>query len=321
MIRCLLDSTDLHTPLPEKGILEINGHEKAITAKFRWMDVAEPTPEEVERLVSEFHLSHYAIKDCLEPDHLPKYETSGAYTFIIVRFFSPKGEVDVHTIQDLTSKIAFFYNDNFLLTIHRKPVSFMDEIKAKYVDTGYVSSSVEAVVKVIWYVLHSYEIKAQQLVTQIDSLEHRIFLKERIPNLQRQLYFLKRKANVCQRILFVTREVLAKINTTSKDNASLQDVKDLHTKLEVAYSQLVEDVNNLLNAYISLSAQRTNDIVKVLTIFSVFFMPLTFIAGIYGMNFKFMPELEEKWGYPASLGLMVVICIGIYIWFKRRRWL
>jgi len=77
----------------------------------------------------------------------------------------------------------------------------------------------------------------------------------------------------------------------------------------------------LLNVYFSASSQRTNDTMRILTIFSVFFMPLTFIVGIYGMNFKFMPELEWKKGYPAVMILMGIITLLIYIWFKRKKWL
>jgi magnesium transporter len=98
-------------------------------------------------------------------------------------------------------------------------------------------------------------------------------------------------------------------------------VRDQHLKMQTLYSQVLEEVNNLLNLSMSFSAQRTNDVMKVLTIFSVFFLPLTFIAGIYGMNFEFMPELNKKWGYPASIGLMVLVTILIYTWFKRKKWL
>lgn len=66
---------------------------------------------------------------------------------------------------------------------------------------------------------------------------------------------------------------------------------------------------------------KTNDVMKVLTIFSVFFMPLTFIVGIYGMNFQYMPELQQRWGYPASLILMAAVSALIYGWFKRKDWL
>jgi magnesium transporter len=71
----------------------------------------------------------------------------------------------------------------------------------------------------------------------------------------------------------------------------------------------------------SFSAQRTNDVMRVLTLFSVFFMPLTFIVGIYGMNFEYMPELTKTWGYPAVLILMGLIALMIYTWFKRKKWL
>jgi magnesium transporter len=71
----------------------------------------------------------------------------------------------------------------------------------------------------------------------------------------------------------------------------------------------------------SFAAQKTNEVVRVLTVFSVFFMPLTFIVGIYGMNFDFMPELKEKWGYPAALIFMAAVTAIIYFWFKRKKWL
>ena len=82
-----------------------------------------------------------------------------------------------------------------------------------------------------------------------------------------------------------------------------------------------QSVTNLLKIYLSLSAQRTNEVMRMLTIFSAFFLPLTFIAGIYGMNFKFMPELGWKAGYPAVLFLMVVVAGGIYVWFRRKGWI
>lgn len=91
--------------------------------------------------------------------------------------------------------------------------------------------------------------------------------------------------------------------------------------MQTLYNQILESVNNLLNLTVSLAAQRTNDVMRVLTVFSVFFMPLTFIVGIYGMNFDFMPELRQKWGYPGVMILMAVVTGIIYTWFKRKKWL
>ena len=83
--------------------------------------------------------------------------------------------------------------------------------------------------------------------------------------------------------------------------------------------KVFENVNNLLNLSMSFASQRTNEVMKVLTLFSAFFLPLTFLVGIYGMNFEFMPELGKKWGYPAVLLLMVLITLVIYFWFKKKK--
>ncbi len=103
--------------------------------------------------------------------------------------------------------------------------------------------------------------------------------------------------------------------------ASMQDVKDLYTKLMVLYDQALEEVGSLQSIFISISSQKTNEVMKTLTIFSMFFLPLTFIVGIYGMNFKYMPELDYWWAYPACLGLMVLIALAIYLWFKHKKWM
>ena len=162
---------------------------------------------------------------------------------------------------------------------------------------------------------------AIQLSEKVDNYETRIFLKELSPDILEGLYYLKRKAGICNKLLLLTGEVINSIRTTSTDNPALQDAKDLHVKLNTIYDQTQEDVHNLLNIYISLSAQKTSDVMKVLTIFSVFFMPLTFIVGIYGMNFEFMPELRNKWGYPAVIVVMIIVTFAIYMWFKKKKWL
>jgi len=101
----------------------------------------------------------------------------------------------------------------------------------------------------------------------------------------------------------------------------MQDTQDLQTKVETLYQQLDGAATNLMNLYLSLSSQRTNEAMRVLTVFSAFFLPLTFIAGIYGMNFEFMPELTWKLGYPGVMVSMVVIAAAIFVWFKRKNWI
>lgn len=290
-------------------------------SKFTWIDIISPTEEELKVVSEKYNLHHYTLRDCLEPDHLPKYEDLGNAYFIITRILSESQTIKAHTIQEISSKIAVFYNENFIITIHRLPQIILDDIRLKYLETGKCKNTSELITKIIWHVLHSYDQPAIDLSNEVDVYEAKIFLKSLTPVMMEDLYFIKRKAAICNKLLMLTGEVINTIRTTDNDLVALQDAKDLHVKLTTLYVQAHDDVTNLLNIYLSLSAQKTNEVVKILTIFSVFFMPLTFIVGIYGMNFKFMPELELKWAYPAVLILMILISVMIFWWFKRKHWL
>ena len=98
-----------------------------------------------------------------------------------------------------------------------------------------------------------------------------------------------------------------------------QNIKDHLLSLILSYDEVLEDANNLLNSFHSVNAQKNNDVMKLLTVFSAFFLPLTFIAGIYGMNFEIMPELKWRMSYFATLGLMLLISVIIFLWFKRKK--
>ncbi|MEJ7768102.1 MAG: CorA family divalent cation transporter [Chitinophagaceae bacterium] len=288
---------------------------------IKWLDITNPSKEELITISKDFSLHYYTLQDCLQPDHLPKHEELENAHFIITRIYTPDHLDDSKTIQEVSSKVAVFYNDEFIITIHRLEQPFLLDIKTKYLDKGRIKTTSEIVTKILWYVLHSYDLPAIQLSGKVDDYETRIFLKELSPDILEGLYYLKRKAGICNKLLLLTGEVINSIRTTSIDNPALQDAKDLHVKLNTIYDQTQEDVHNLLNIYISLSAQKTSDVMKVLTIFSVFFMPLTFIVGIYGMNFEFMPELRNKWGYPAVIIVMIIVTLAIYQWFKKKKWL
>jgi magnesium transporter len=272
------------------------------------------------QISAEFGLHQYTMLDCLEPDHLPKYEELDGINFIITRVLTSLTDED-QTFQNISSKIAVFYNSKFIITVHRMEQPIIDEIRIKYVDTGKVKTTSEIVTKIIWQVLHSYEKPVLQLATEVDNFESKLFLKSISADMLEKLYHLKRRASLCKMLLMLTDEVIRSVKTTMEDNPALQDVRDLHVKLMTLYQQVLDDVNNLSNIYISMSAHKTNEVMKILTIFSIFFMPLTFIAGIYGMNFRFMPELESKYGYPAIWLLMIFISLFIYFWIKRKKWL
>lgn len=292
-----------------------------ICTEVFWIDVLNPTPQEMQELSETYELNEHTVRDCLQPEHLPKYEYVDDVHFLILRFYAHVFDKRLATIQDMSNKLAIFYSDNFLITIHKADVPFLGVIRKRFVAPGKCASVSDVLMRITWNALETFDEPANRLSEQVDFHETQIMMKKMEVDHMESLYIIKREASIGHKILMLMLEPLNHIHAKAGDEAALQDVRDQHLKIQTFYVQVLEDVNNLMNLYLSFAAQRTNDVVRVLTVFSVFFMPLTFIAGIYGMNFDFMPELRQKWGYPGVMLLMFIVIAAIYFWFKRKKWL
>ncbi len=288
---------------------------------INWVDVTDPSPAEMQEISKEYNLNAHLVRDCLEPDHLPKYDYVDDVHFLILRFYAHALDKRMGSIQELTNKVAVFYKEDFLITIHRNEAPFLEIIRKKYVETNRCSSIMQVITRIVWNTLETFDDPANLLSEHLDFYENQVMMRKINNEQMEALYHIKRQASVSHKLMLLLREPINHIQAVPGDEAALQDVKDQHLKIQTLYSQVLEDVNNLMNLYISFSAQKTNDVIRVLTLFSVFFLPLTFIVGIYGMNFDYMPELNLKWGYPAVLLVMIIITIGIYLWFLRKKWL
>jgi len=289
--------------------------------EWEWIDIEDPTAEELYQLARVYGLHPSSVIDCLQPEHLPKFEVINKIIFIITRLYDNEAHSEADTIQELTRKIAIFYSDTFLLTIHRRPHKIIDELKEAELGTEPLNTCCDLLLKVVHQSMETFEAPSQNLTAELDLYEAKIFLQKNIPPLTRGLYHLKRKAAVSKKVLQLTEPILTSLTQYSNDSPAMHDLNDYFVRITTIYDEINDSVNNMLNMYISLSSQRTNEVMRVLTIFSVFFMPLTFIAGIYGMNFEFMPELKASFGYPLTMLSMVLVAIGIYFWFRRKGWM
>ena len=134
-------------------------------------------------------------------------------------------------------------------------------------------------------------------------------------------------AGAGSRSLWPLREMLARLYREQlppiqkNTRPFLRDVHDHTIQVIEILESFQEIVSGLMDIYLSSISNRMNSIMKVLTIIATIFIPLTFIAGVYGMNFQYMPELAWRWGYPAIIGVMVLVFVGMVIYFKRRKWL
>ena len=105
------------------------------TEKLEWIDIENPSVEELELLSSTYKLHPYTLRDCLEPDHLPKYEDLDNFNFIILRIYAHEEAQEAHTAQEMTNKIAIFFNDKVLITVHRRSFAFIETLEKKYIAT------------------------------------------------------------------------------------------------------------------------------------------------------------------------------------------
>lgn len=286
---------------------------------FEWIDIHDPSTEEFAEIAEKYKLHPALVNDCLQPDHLPKYERMENYSFIIFRIHSDNDIAEADTVQLMTHKIAIFYGEKFILTIHRRKLDLFEHLIG-LVQSEKCSNSTELLNSLISACLNTYENPLQKLSKSVDYYEEIVFLRPKKIPLLKGLYYLKRKVDLLKRMLILSFEIIDAIDSKDGD-VNTRDIRDQYVKFQNMFDALAENIHQLLAIYFSASSQKTNEIMRVLTIFSVFFMPLTFIVGVYGMNFDFMPELKWKMGYPGVMGLMVLVTVMIYLWFKRKGWL
>lgn len=280
---------------------------------FTWTDITSPHKDQLIELANENHLNYLQVYDSLEHGHLPKFEKMAEYNFMILRAYTGKKNERKSTVSELSNKIAFFYKDDKLITVHKAAFEFIAQIEGDY------KSVYHLLIRIIGDMIDSFVEPSEWHSDKIDQIEKVIFLRDYARISLEELYFQKSQTRIIKKLMQITLDVVNKIVPDKGTAAELEDVKDQITRLILIYDEAVEDANNLMSTYLGLTASKSNDVMKLLTIFSAFFLPLTFIVGLYGMNFIHMPELHWKFGYLYVVLLMVAISLVIWYWFKRKK--
>lgn len=294
--------------------------EMLLTDGTRWVDVTNPSRQELEELAREYGLHATSVQDCLQPEHLPKLERFGDVLFVVTRAYDQACSPDADSVQELTRKIAIFRGPKFLITVHRKDQPFLKELRLSFTSVPSADLS-QLTAHILKTVARSFQLPIDDATNRVDDLETATFRGNEPKSVIEDAYYLHRRSSVVKRVLRLTVGVIAQLDPHETVAPYFRDAKDEAEQLLFFADELLEKVKSLIELHLSLQSHRTNEVVRVLTIFSAFFMPLTFIASIYGMNFHFMPELDSKVGYPLVLTVMLVTATGIYQWFKRKGWL
>jgi len=290
-----------------------------------WVDIQDPVHEVIEPLLEErFGFHELAAEDTLSPSTLPKYDSFPNYDFFIFRTV----DVNVSSHQSETYKLAAFLGTNFLFTVHRRPLRSIDEIATRLIsDRRLLERGPDFLLySVVDHMVDAYFPLLEQIEEAVDDLQDRIFEDASVEHLDELLHF-KRDINSLRRHTLPQRELL---NQISRGDAGFvqrphliyyRDVYDHMFRISETMDVDRDLMTGTMDAYLSVVANRTNETMKVLTIFSAVMLPLTLIAGVYGMNFEHMPELKWLHGYPFALGLMIGTGVMMLIWFWRKGWI
>jgi magnesium transporter len=290
-----------------------------------WVDVVGPTKDDIEPLLEEwFRFHELAAEDALSANTLPKYDSFARYDFYVFRTIALN--VQDHGVD--TEKLACFLGKNFLFTVHHKPIDAIEQTWSRIPqDVRLMQRGGDFILySILDQLVDRHFPLIEEIEDRIDAI-HELLFTNPSQVLLDELLDLKRDLNVLRRQSLPQRELL---NQISRGGARFirpehliyfRDLYDHMYRIGESIDIEREMVTSTMEAYLSVVANRTNEIMKVLTIFSAILLPMNFIAGIYGMNFSHMPELTWRFGYLWALAIMAVVAAGMLVWFGRRGWL
>ncbi len=289
-----------------------------------WADVNDPTSQDFLELAEEFGFHPLSIEDCRMEHQRPKIEEYPGYYFIVLYEAQLAGPQDALELRELN----IFLGANYLVTVHSRPiraVKIADRLWNEWTDRAGHGSGLLAYL-LIDAIVDDYLPLLDVISDRMDDLEDQIF-GEFQPEAIQQIFRIKKQLLYLRRSITPLRDVF---NTmlrreqpifARETHVYFQDVFDHIIRVADTVDTLRDMLGSTMDAYLSVSGNRMNMVMKRLTSISTILMSVTLIAGIYGMNFELMPELKWKFGYIYSLLSMVVVGLGLYLFLRRVKWL
>ncbi len=297
---------------------------------FKWLDLTNPTKDMLEQIATELRLPKKLLFNCLDPDYLPHVETYGATQFVVLRLMEPTVSSTADTVQELTTKVALFLSHNKVVSIHRLALNEVGEINKKISLLHKEEVSKSHLLSLFFeQVALGFNQPLNELEHKLEHFEERMFQRQRTKSLLLEGYYIKRKASAYKKVMKLTLEAIAKLMQKAECPMGLmQETKDRLERNYFYAEDVFDNIQSLLNLHMSIESQktneasfRTNEIMRVLTVLSIFFLPLNFLAGVFGMNFEAIPLLRHPYGFWISLGAMMLICILLSVYVLKKGWL
>jgi len=281
--------------------------------------------EQVIRIAKKIGLHHLSVQDILDINQRPKLLEYQDYWVLHLRTFSVSPQEGLQPIQ-----LSFVLGQNYLISFQEKKSEFFDHIREGLrTNTGLVrsKSSDYLLFLLVESILDYYFKTIQYLENQVDRFRVLHDTSNPNPDLMQQIELLRNQLYTIKRSLNPINDYLIKIERAEDTLIRPHNLKYFVELRDLCLStiddcdQLQYQLESYVNLFFSVQGHHMNQIMKMLTIITSIFIPLTFLAGIYGMNFKFMPELEWKYGYFILWGVFSLLAIMMVWYFRRRKWL
>jgi magnesium transporter len=278
----------------------------------------------IESLGKLLQLHPLVMEDILNTDQRPKLEAHEGYLYIVMKMlqFCDK------TQEIRTEQLSLILSDRLLISIQERPGDVFNGIRER-LRNGQRQRLLQAdylTYALIDAVVDHYFLLLENLSDQIEALEDEL-VTQPTPDTLGRIHHFKREMLLLRKAVWPLRELLNHLMRDenpligNETRLYLRDVYDHTIHILDTIETLRELLVSMLDLYLSSINNRMNDVMKTLTLIATIFMPLTFIAGVYGMNFAFMPELSYPWAYPAVIGFMLCVAVGLLLYFRRRHWL
>jgi magnesium transporter len=295
----------------------------AIPPNIIWVDVADPTSADFEELAKEFGFHPLSIEDCRNEHQRPKVEEFQGYYFIVLY----EAELVLGRHLELR-ELNIFLGKNYLVTVHSQPIRTLKTAERLW--RGWTDLA-ERGTGLLGYLLidaivDDYMPLLDTLSDRMDELEDKIFVDFQVEALE-EIFRIKKELLFLRRSVTPLRDVFNTLLRREQQIFShetyiyFQDVFDHLIRVADTIDTLRDLLGATMDAYLSVSANRMNMVMKRLTSISAILMSITLIAGIYGMNFDFMPELKWRYGYVGALGSILTVGVALYLYFRRIKWL
>ncbi len=282
-----------------------------------WVDVEQPSEDELAALKARFQMHPLALEDALERGHWSRYEQYQAHEFITFRTLArPNGQ------EEFTERLSLFLFPGVLLTFSNEGISYLPEVW-EMVGRESVNTGLEVAYELLDEGAQTFFQYITAFENNLDAAEEQIFANHRSHNAQ-EVFERKHRLAQVRTLASEAQSAVGLLNRhmqlETADQIRFRDVYDTLNRATLRLDTLRDSVRGLLDLQFSLQNQRMNETMKTLTAVSTVFLPLTFLAGVWGMNFQRMPELHWPYGYAFAWGSFVLTAVLLAIYFKRRQW-